>query len=79
MPPLFAVWDWNHFLMAVLAAAVFGLLGIALLLVGFKAFERVTPKVDIEAELAKGNIAVGIAVGALLLAISLILMVSISG
>lgn len=79
MPPLFAAWDWEHFAMALLAAAVFGLLGIALLLLGFKAFDRVTPKLDIEAELTKGNVAVGIAVGALLLAISLILMVSISG
>jgi putative membrane protein len=76
---MFAVWDWDHFGMSLVAAAAFGVLGIVMLLVGFKAFERITPKLDIEAELARGNVAVGVMVAAMLLAIALILVVAIGG
>lgn len=82
MPPLVAVWSsehWDGFLMALLAAAAFGLLGIVLMLAGFKLFEWLTPKLDVEAELAKGNRAVGTTVGALLLAIALIMLAAIHG
>ncbi len=64
----------QEFGMAVGASLVFGLIGIVMLMLGFKAFEKITPKLDIESELAKGNTAVGIVVGALLLAIGLIVM-----
>ncbi len=79
--PLFALHDldWTAFGMNLLAAAAFGLLGIVLLLVGFKAFERVTPKLDVEQKLQEGNVAVGVVVGALLLAISVVVAVSIGG
>lgn len=56
------------------ASLIFGLIGIVLLIIGFKAFDMLTPKLDLEAELAKGNMAVGVVVGALLLAIGLIVM-----
>ena len=71
--------DLQHFAMSLLAAAAFGLLGITLLAIGFKVFERITPKLDIEVELAKGNVAVGIMVGALVLGISLIVLMAIGG
>ncbi|MGL4423127.1 MAG: DUF350 domain-containing protein [Gemmataceae bacterium] len=74
-----AIPDWNHFGLSMVSAAAFGILGIILLVVGFKVFELVTPKVDIEAELAKGNVAVGITVGALILGISLIILMAIGG
>ena len=54
------------------ASLVFGLIGIVMLIAGFKAFDLVTPKLDLEVELSKGNISVGIVVGALLLAIGYI-------
>ena len=72
-------WTTNSFEMSLLAAAAFGVLGIALLALGFKVFEWITPKLDVESELVKGNIAVGIMVGALLLGISLIVVRAIGG
>jgi putative membrane protein len=77
---LFAeAWTTDSFGMSLMAAAVFGLLGIALLALGFKVFEWITPKLNVEEELTKGNIAVGIMVGAMLLAISLIIVRAIGG
>ena len=76
--PLFAVeWHWDAFAMALLAAAAFGLLGVALLAIGFKVFERITPKLDVEEQLRQGNVAVGVMVGALLIAIAIVVAVSI--
>ncbi len=72
-------WTANTFELSLLAAAVFGLLGIALLALGFKVFEWITPKLKVEEELTKGNVAVGIMVGALLLGISLIVVRAIGG
>ena len=77
--PFADVWTTNSFEMSLLAAAVFGLLGIALLALGFKVFEWITPKLKVEEELAKGNTAVGIAVGAVLIGISLIVVRAIGG
>lgn len=67
------------FEMSVMAAAAFGLVGIALLIAGFKLFEWLTPKLNIEEELGKGNVAVGIMVAAVLLGISLIVVRAIGG
>jgi putative membrane protein len=72
-------WTAGTFEMSLMAAAVFGLLGIALLALGFKVFEWITPKVHVEEELGKGNIAVGIMVGAVILGISLIVVRAIGG
>lgn len=77
--PLADVWTTNSFEMSLLAAAVFGLLGIALLMLGFKVFEWITPKLNVEEELAKGNTAVGILMGAVVLGISLIVVRAIGG
>lgn len=72
-------WSWNAFGMALLAAAAFGLLGIALLMLGFKVFERITPKLDVEQKLQEGSIAVGIVTGALLIAIAIVVAAAIQG
>lgn len=72
-------WTTNTFEMSLLAAAAFGLLGIAMLVVGFKIFEWLTPSLKVEEELTKGNTAVGITVAALLIAISLIVIRAIGG
>lgn len=72
-------WNAEAFGTSLLAAAVFGLLGIALLAIGFKVFEWITPKLNVEEELGKGNIAVGIVIAAVVLGISLIVVRAIGG
>lgn len=53
-----------------LAALLYGPLGIFLAILGFKAFDWATPKIDIQRELAeKGNIAVAIVAAAIILGI----------
>ncbi|CAN5454521.1 hypothetical protein BH11PLA2_BH11PLA2_31880 [soil metagenome] len=79
MPILIAEVDWSHFAMNLLAAGAFGFLGILMLVAGFKIFEKITPKLDIEGELVKGNMAVGIFVAAMLIAIALIAKMAIGG
>lgn len=61
-------------LQALVGTAAFGLLGLVLMLIGFKAFELVTRRVDIEKQLDEGNMAVGVVVAALLLGLSLIVI-----
>jgi putative membrane protein len=57
---------WQGFLSSIL----FGLLGIALILFGFKLFDWITPKIDVQKELAeKHNIAVAIVVGAMIIGV----------
>lgn len=55
-----------------LAALVYGLLGIVLLLAGYWLFELITPRLNVQKELNEKNIAVAIVVGALLLGIAYI-------
>jgi putative membrane protein len=57
---------------AVLGSVVFGLIGIGLLIVGYFLFDLLTRRLDIQEQLNKGNTAVAIVVGALLLAIAYI-------
>lgn len=72
-------WTTTSFEMSLAAAAAFGVLGIVLLAIGFKVFEWITPKLHVEEELAKGNTAVGILMGAVVLGISLIIVRAIGG
>lgn len=52
------------------ASLVFGVLGIALALLGFKLFDWLTPRMDVEKELAeKQNVAVAIVAAAVILGI----------
>ncbi len=60
--------QWAIIGMNVLYAA----LGVVLMFVSIKVFDRLT-KIDLEEELQKGNIAVGILVGALFLSIAMII------
>lgn len=61
---------------ALIVTASFGSLGLVLLLVGFKAFETITRRLDIEKQLEDRNMAVGVVVAALLLGLSMIIVVS---
>jgi len=66
----------DQLLGALVATGAYGLLGIFLMLAGFKMFEWITGRLDVETQLEKQNIAVGIVVAALLIGISLIVVVS---
>ena len=53
------------------AALLYGPYGIFLTVLGFKVFDWITPRIDIQKELAeKGNIAVAIVVAAIIIGIS---------
>ncbi len=68
------MWQPDTFAMAVVSASVFGLLGIVLILLGFKLFDWITPRINLEVELAENkNIAVAIVVAAMIVGISVVL------
>ena len=54
------------------ASLIFGIIGIALLIVGYFLFDFLARRIDIQEQLNKGNIAVAIVVAALLIAIAVI-------
>jgi uncharacterized membrane protein YjfL (UPF0719 family) len=48
-------------------------LGVALMFLSYRAIDRLTPQVDFPAELRNGNVAVGIVIGSIFLAIAVII------
>jgi putative membrane protein len=61
---------WQLQFAGFVGALIFGLLSILLVLLGFKVFDWITPRIDIQRELGeKHNIAVAIVIGAALLGI----------
>ncbi len=70
---------WGTLGMNLAAAGLFGVLGILLLAFGFKMFDWITPKLDVEKELAEKNMAVAVVVGAVLIAIGFIVHASVHG
>ncbi len=73
-------WPAQSVWQALLYTAAFGLLGIVLTLLGFKAFDWITPKIDVETELAeKHNIAVAIVVAAIIIGISIVVVAAMIG
>jgi len=76
---MLTVWQPENLQMALVSALCFGVLGIVLMLLGFKLFDWILPKVDVERELAENhNIAVAIVMAAVLLGIALILAMVIA-
>ncbi|HLB11215.1 MAG TPA: DUF350 domain-containing protein [Gemmatimonadaceae bacterium] len=51
---------------------IYATLGVALMWVAYRVFDRLTPQVDFAEELKKGNVAVAIFIAALFLSIALI-------
>ena len=71
--------DWNGFGAALLATAIFGLVGIGLMLLGFKMFDWMTPKLDLEKELGENkNIAVAIVIASVIIGISIVVAAAMS-
>ena len=63
----------HTFLGEVVLTVIFGLLGIVLTVFGFKLFDWMTPRIDVEKELTENhNIAVAIVVAAIILGVSLV-------
>lgn len=61
-------------------ALLFGVIGIALAILGFKLFDWITPKLDVEKELAeKHNLAVAVVSGAVIIGICLIIALAVHG
>jgi putative membrane protein len=70
----------ERFWLSVVSALIFGLIGIVLALLGFKLFDWITPKIDVETELAeKQNVAVAIVCAAVILGVSYIVAQVVSG
>jgi putative membrane protein len=74
-PP--SAWHATTLFEAILATALFGALGIALLFCGYKVFDWLTPHVHIEKELSEKNVAVAIVVAAMLISLSIIVAKSV--
>ena len=61
--------DWT----IILLNFVYATLGVILMYVSYKVFDKLSPKIDFEEELKKGNIAVAIFIAALFIAIAMII------
>jgi putative membrane protein len=57
----------DYLLSDLIATAAFGILAILLIVVGYVAFDKLTPKLDFDALLNKGNTALAIVVGSFIL------------
>lgn len=69
---------WPHLWGGLIGTAVFGLLGILLMVLGFKIFDWVLPKVDFERELVeKNNVAVAIVAAAVILGVAIVAAVAL--
>jgi putative membrane protein len=51
---------------------VYATLGVGLMFLAYRVIDRLTPEVDFPAELRKGNIAVGIVIASIFVAIAII-------
>ena len=62
-----------------LLAVIYGLIGIILLIVGYKLFDWVTPQIHVQKELYEKNTAVAIVIAALLLGVAYIVAHVVGG
>jgi putative membrane protein len=69
---------WTNLWHGFIGSLVFGLLGIVLIVLGFKVFDLMTPRIAIEKELAeKNNMAVAIVCAAMILGVAIIAGVAV--
>lgn len=57
----------DYFLTDLVSTAAFGLLAILLVVVGYKVFDKLTPKLDFDDLVNKGNVAMAIVIGSFIL------------
>lgn len=58
--------------------ALFGLLGLIMMIVGFKIFDKVITHIDLEGEIKKGNMAAAVLSAGVLIGLALIIAASMS-
>ena len=58
--------------------ALFGVVGIVLVFIGFKVFDKAIARIDLEAEICKGNVAAAILSGAAIIAVAIIIAAAMS-
>jgi uncharacterized membrane protein YjfL (UPF0719 family) len=63
---------------ALLYTALFGAVGIVLVFAGFKIFDKAITRIDLEAEVAKGNVAAAVLCGAAIVAVAIIIAAAMS-
>lgn len=69
---------WEKLWQGAVGTVVFGILGILLAALGFKVFDWLTPRLDIEKELAeKNNIAVAILCAGIIIGVCVIVAVAV--
>ncbi len=61
---------WGRPFGLALLSALFGLIGIGLLLLGYWLFDRITPRIDVQKELCEKNMAVALVIATLLIGIA---------
>ncbi len=57
----------EYFPIDIAVTAAFGCLAILLIVLGYKVFDKLTPKLNFDENLAKGNIAAAIVIGSFIL------------
>ena len=57
----------DYFLGDLVATFIFGIVAILLIIIGYIAFDKLTPKLDFDDLLNKGNMALGIVIGSFIL------------
>ena len=79
-PLLAQVGEWHakNLGEALLFTALFGVVGIVLVFIGFKVFDKAITKIDLEAEISKGNVAAAVLSGAAIVAIAIIIAAAMS-
>jgi putative membrane protein len=71
-------WHAKNLGEALLYTALFGVVGIVLVFIGFKIFDKAITKIDLEAEISKGNTAAAILSGAAIIAVAIIIAAAMS-
>jgi putative membrane protein len=73
-------WDMASLANAAMATVIFGVIGIFLTLFGYKVFDWILPKIDVQKELGENrNIAVAIVAAAVIVSIGIVVSAAISG
>lgn len=71
-------WHAKNLGEALLYTSVFGVVGIILVFIGFKIFDKAITRIDLEAEVAKGNVAAAVLSGAAIVALAIIIAAAMS-
>jgi len=68
------------FVRLLISSIVFGIVGIVLMMLGYKVFDWITPKIEVERELVeRNNLAVAIVVAAIVIGSSIVTAAVVGG